>query len=221
MSKSMNAFRIPLGPAVEPGLNTNQLDMRTREALKMIHAIMPSTRVLTSGVLQKRLISEGGLFWLAFDLEESPQMPLFNAGPHPTGKRITSTLANLHSELLRLREEAEATVVRVGELASLAAELDSLPIDESRSALGELSPDELLLWKLIHRRNGEPLAIEFEDGLVNLPLPTLGTHLPEGHVRTIHFMSSTQENAKPSSRESGKYLSKLSEQNTPGHAHGP
>lgn len=187
MSKSMNAFRIPLGPASEPGLSSIQLEKRTREAQQMIHAMMPSCRFLTNGVLQERLTSENGLFWLSFDLEESPQMPLFNAGPHPTGKRITSTLANLYTELLRLREEAESSVIRVGELAMLAAELDMLPTHESHAALGELSTGDLQLWRLIHRRNGEVLAIEFEDGSVNLPLPTLGTHLSEGRVRTIRF----------------------------------
>ncbi len=60
MSKSMNAFRIPLGPASEPGLSPNQLDKRTREALQMVHAIMPSSRFLTSGVLQNRLTC---VFW--------------------------------------------------------------------------------------------------------------------------------------------------------------
>jgi len=187
MSKSMNAFRIPLGPAIEPGLSSIQLEKRTREAQQMIHAIMPSCRFLTNGVLQERLTSENGLFWLSFDLEESPQMPLFNAGPHPTGKRITSTLANLYTELLRLREEAVSSVIRVGELAMLAAELDMLPTHESHAALGELSTGDLQLWRLIHRRNGDVLAIEFEDGLVNLPLPILGTHLSEGRVRTIRF----------------------------------
>ena len=187
MSKLTNAFRIPLGPAGKPGLSQFQLNNRTKEALQMIHSVMPSTRFLTGGVLQTRLISEDGLFWLAFDLEESPQMPLFYAGPHPTGKRITSTLTNLYFDLLRLRDEAESTVIRVGELAVLAAELDSLPADESRAALGELSPDDLQLWKLIHRRKGKPLAIEFEEGTVNLPLPTLGAHIPENYVRTIRF----------------------------------
>lgn len=187
MSKSINAFRIPLGPAIEPGLSQDQLDRRTHEALHMVHAVMPSSRILTSGILQKRLTSENGLFWLAFDLEESPQMPLFNGGPHPTGKRITSTVANLYAELLRVREEAQSAVIRVGELAMLASELVSLPPKESRAALGDLSPDDLQLWKLIHRRNGEPLVIEFEDGSFNLLLPTLGAHIPEGHVRTIRF----------------------------------
>lgn len=187
MSKPMTAFRIPLGPATEPGLSSGQLEKRTREAQHIIHAVMPSSRVLTHGVLQKRLTSENGLFWLAFDLEESPQMPLFNSGPHPTGRRITSTLGNLYAELLRLREEAESAIIRVGELVILASELDALPADESRAALGALSPDDLQLWKLIHRRNGEPLAIEFEDRSVNLTLPTLGAHVPEEHVRTIRF----------------------------------
>lgn len=187
MSKSMNAFRIPLGPASEPGLSSIQLEKRTREAQQMIHAVMPSSRFLTNGVLQERLTSENGLFWLCFDLEESPQMPLFNAGPHPAGKRITSTLANLYTELLRLREEAESSVIRVGELAMLATELDLLPPDESHMALGELSTDDLQLWRLIHRRNGDVLAIEFDDGSVNLPLPTLGSHLSEGRIRTIRF----------------------------------
>lgn len=187
MSNLINAFKIPLGPATEPGLSTTQLKKRTEEALKMIHTIMPSTRLLTSSVLQKRLVSENGLFWLAFDLEESPQMPLFNGGLHPTGKRITSTLADLYSELLRLREEAESAVIRVGEMAMLATKLASLPVDESLTALGELSTDDLQLWRFIHRRNSEPLAIEFEDGSVNLPLPTLSEHFPEGGVRTIRF----------------------------------
>lgn len=187
MSKPMTAFRIPLGPATAPGLSTGQLEKRTREAQHMIHAVMPSSCILIHGVLQKRLTSENGLFWLAFDLQESPQMPLFNSGPHPSGRRITWTLGNLYAELLRLREEAESAIVRVGELAMLAAELDSLPANESRAALGELSPDDLQLWKLIHRRNGESLAIEFEDGSFNLPLPTLGANLSEGRVRTVRF----------------------------------
>ncbi len=114
-------------------------------------------------------------------------MPLFNGGPHPTGRRIRSTVANLYAELLRVREEAQSAVIRVGELAILASELVSLPPEESHAALGDLSPDDLQLWRLIHRRNGEPLVIEFEDGLVNLSLPTLAAHIPEEDVRTIKF----------------------------------
>ncbi len=187
MSNPMNAFRTPLGPAVEPGLSTSQLVKKTREAQQMIHAIMPSTRLLTSGVLQKRLTSENGLFWLGFDLEETPQMPLFNVGPHPSGKRITSTLSDLYNDLLHMRDEAESAVIRVGELAMLSTKLDSLPVDESRAALGELSTEDLKLWQLIHRRQGKSVEIEFEDGSVNLQLPTLGEHISEGHVRTIRF----------------------------------
>lgn len=187
MSKPINVFRVPLGPATEPGLSTMQLEKRSREARHMIRAIMPTTRSLMHSVLTERIISSNGLFWLAFDLEDSPQLPLFNRSSHPTGKRIASALTNLYAELARLREEAESSAIRVGELSVLASELDSLPVDEARVALGDLSADELQLWRLIHRRNGEQLAIEFEDGRVNLPLPTLGAIIPEGRVRKIQF----------------------------------
>lgn len=50
-----------------------------------------------------------------------------------------------------------------------------------------MSPDDLLLWKFIHRHKSEPLAIDFGDGSVNLALPTLGAHIAERHVRTLRF----------------------------------
>jgi hypothetical protein len=221
MSNPMNAFRTPLGPAVEPGLSTSQLVKKTLEAQQMIHAIMPSTRLLTSGVLQKRLTSENGLFWLGFDLEETPQMPLFNVGPHPSGKRITSSLANLYNDLLHMRDEAESAVIRVGELAMLATKLDSLPVDESRAALGELSAEDLKLWQLIHRRKGKSVEIEFEDGSVNLQLPTLGEHISKGHVRTIRFR--VKHISKRQAKLSGikEIRTILPERRTPPHAPAP
>jgi hypothetical protein len=187
MPNSINAFKVPLGPAGEPGLTNEQLKERHREVLKLVHAAMPSSRLLTGTLLKERIISENGLFYQAFDLVESRQMPLFDSADSRTGRRIATSISALYAELARLRDEASNAVIRIGELTLFAAELQSQPTDESRAMLDELSPEDLKLWRLTHSRKGKHLSIEFDDGNVILPLPRLQEHIAETSVRKIRF----------------------------------
>lgn len=187
MPHSINAFKVPLGPAGEPGLTNEQLEERHREVLKLVHAAMPSSRLLTGTLLKERIISENGLFYQAFDLVESQQMPLFDSADSRTGRRIATSISALYAELARLKDEASNAVIRIGELTLFAAELQSQPTDESRAMLDELSPEDLKLWRLTHSRKGKHLSIEFDDGNVILPLPRLQEHIAETSVRKIRF----------------------------------
>lgn len=111
------AFAVPLGPA-HPGLINEE--KRKQEARRIIRSVMPSTTSLIGAGLDERIMSDGRLIWLAFDLVESPQLSL--AFDRQKGKRTiqSSPIQRMIAELARLKDESETTTIRIGELEHLA-----------------------------------------------------------------------------------------------------
>ena len=182
-----NVFKVVVGPSGEPGMTDRQLKLRRHEIYQEIHAVMPSIRLLGQDQLTDRLVNDGQFFYLNFDLRESFQMSLFEQQRLPDGKRVAAVLSTLHGILDRLREEASNSVIRVGKLAMLSAEIGSRSDTHAREELAALSAPDLDLWHLMHRRAGKSVSIDFGDGDDKPPLPTLGLHVPEHQTRRISF----------------------------------
>lgn len=186
MADSIHVFSLPLGPA-QPGLNDRQITVRRNKVLSIVRATMPSTQYLANCILQERIVSDQGLLWLAFDLVETPQMQLLASGPQRGRKGLASALNGLYGELARLREEAEATVIRVGELTEFASRLQTMGGVELNSAIKDLSEQDWELWHLIHARKGKRVSIAFPTGNIGITMPLFPTHIPEKFPRKIRF----------------------------------
>ncbi len=186
MSESIHAFSIPLGPA-KPGLTDEQIKKRKGEAHRIVRATMPSTRHLMHCYLQERIISDQGLLWLAFDLVEAPQMQLLTAGSGRNARMVASAFNSLCMELARLRDEAEATAIRVGELAAISSRLVSLSGMNLSGVVDGLSEHDWELWRLIHSRKGQAVSIDFSTGSVGITMPLFPAHTSEGRERRIRF----------------------------------
>ena len=186
MAESIHVFSLPLGPA-QPGLNDRQITMRRNKALSIVRATMPSTQYLSNCILKERIVSDQGLLWLAFDLVETTQMQLLARGPQRGRKGLASALNGLYGELARLREDVEATVIRVGELAEFSSRLHILGGGELTSAIEDLSERDWELWRLIHARKGRRVSIDFPTGSVGITMPLFPTHISEKFPRKIRF----------------------------------
>lgn len=186
MSEAIHALSIPLGPA-KPGLTDAQIKKRKEEARRAVRATMPSSRHLMHCYLQERIVSDQGLLWLAFDLVETPQMQLLTAGHGRNARMLASAFNSLCMELSRLKEEAEATVIRVGELAAISSRLASLSRIDITGVVEELSEHDWELWRLIHSRKGQGVSIEFPSGRVGISMPLFPEHASEGQERRIRF----------------------------------
>ena len=199
MTESIRAFSLPLGPA-QPGLTNNQIVKRKGDAYRIVSAAMPSSKHLMTSVLQERIESDGRMLWLAFDLVETPQMQLVLTGPVKSAKKgLKSALNDLYADLARLKVEAEATVIRVGELEAFSARLGTLSTPELATAIDSLSENDWELWRLINARKGKRISIEFPfTGSVGITLPLFPTHIPEKQSRMIqfHVVSPTRDKAE-------------------------
>ena len=199
MTETIRAFSLPLGPA-QPGLTDNQMKNRKAEAHRIVRAAMPSSAHLMNSVLQERIESDGRMLWLAFDLIETPQMELMLTGkPDSLKHGLKSALGCLYAELERLREEAELTVIRVGELAEFSARLGTLSTQELANAIDSLSERDLNLWRLINSRKGKRISIVFPSaGSIGISMPLFPMFIPEKQPREIQFnvVTPTREKAE-------------------------
>lgn len=189
MTEPIHAFSIPLGPA-RPGLYDTQMQKRKAEVYRILQATMPSSRyLLANGVLQERTVSDGRLLWLEFDLVESPQLALpWDCRRGASSKGMASTLNGLYAELVRLKDEADSTVIRVGALKAFAARLETLSGTEFSGAIDSLSEQDWKLWRLIHARKGKPVSIEFPTvGTVGITMPLFASHIAERRQRRVRF----------------------------------
>ena len=136
----------------------------------------------------------------SFDLIETPQMHWLPACPVKGARSWqTSALSCLYSDLARLSEEPEATVIRVGKLEAFSARLLTLSAPELVSAIDNLSENDWDLWRLINARKEKPVSIEFPStGNVSISMPLLPTHIAERQYRRIQFrvVAPTRDKAK-------------------------
>ena len=184
MAEAIHVFSIPLGSAKQ-GLTNRQISLRKNKARAIVHATMPSSKYLTNSLLRERIISEGGLLWLAFDLVETRQIHLLSSDPRRGREWLASTLNSLHRDLERLKDEAENTVIHVGELTELVSRLSTMAGNELADTIEDLSEQNWALWKLIHARKGHLISIEFSTGGVGITMPLFPAHIAEKHHRHV------------------------------------
>lgn len=160
---------------------------RRSNVYQMIYATMPSTRFLVHSLLEERIVSEGDMLLLAFDLVETPQLQLFSAPSQRRENRFASKLREMLSELVRLKEEAETTVIRVAELTRFAAMLSEERASEFEGAVGQLSEQDAELWQLIIARRSKAISIRFADVVMDISLPLVYDYHLDHAVRKISF----------------------------------
>jgi hypothetical protein len=118
---------------------------------------------------------------------ESQQLSL-DFGAHTKRKKQTPSAAHrMHSEVERLREEAEGSIIRVGDLERLATSFSHADADQVRQVLESLSDHDQALWELVHSKRGKRIAISFEDREVGITMPMFPAYIAEDHLRHIRF----------------------------------
>lgn len=179
----MHAFRIALAPARD-GLTDSQLSDRRRKARSLATANMPSLYTSPAFCVKERLLSDDGHFWLAFDLEVSPQLTLELRQP---GKRLSSAATDfirLSTELSGLKTEALGFSIRVGEMAQMSAVLSRLG-DSADELVGQVLNEEGVTWKVAHEHAGKEVSIDFDGHMVTTQLPLIPFHMLETGTRQI------------------------------------
>lgn len=184
MPERIFAFAVPLGPA-HPGLIHEE--KRKQEARHIVRTMMPSTASLIGVGLEERIMSDGHLIWLAFDLVESPQLSL--AWDRQRGKRTIqpAPLQRLIAELARLQEDTETTTIRLGELEQLAQAISHVSTSEAQSLLTTLSDEDRRLWQLAHSKRGSRISLTFENREFGSTLPLFPVHVSDTKHRRIRF----------------------------------
>ena len=184
MPERIFAFAVPLGPA-HPGLIHEE--KRKQEARQIVRAMVPSTASLIGVGLEERIMSDGHLIWLAFDLVESPQLSLaFN---RQRGKRTIqpAPVQRLIAELARLQEDTETTTIRLGELEQLAQVISHVSTSEAQSLLSTLSEEDRRLWQLAHSKRGARVSVAFENRKIDFTLPLFPVYVSDTKHQRIRF----------------------------------
>lgn len=184
MPERIFAFAVALGPA-HPGLIHEE--KRKQEARQIVRALMPSTASLIGVGLEERIMSDGRLIWLGFDLVESPQLSL--AWDRQRGKRTIqpAPVQRMIAELARLQEDTETTTIRLGELEQLAQAISHVSTSEAQSLLSTLSDDDRRLWQLAHSKRGSRISLTFDNREIGFTLPMFPVHVSDTKHRRIRF----------------------------------
>jgi hypothetical protein len=176
LEKLNEVFSVPLC-AGQPGLNDRLLQERKNEAYKVIWACMPSARYLTNSYLEERIVSDGESIRLAFDLVASPQLNLFSPSiDHRHKKLFVSKLHDLYAEMQKLRDEAENTTIRIGELTDIATRLPVLGEEDLRETIEKISDQDINLWQFIFSSRRKMYSIRFSDKTLDPILPLFPDH---------------------------------------------
>lgn len=198
MMNSIHAFSIPLGIH---GQKFSQEDLEARKAAARneIAILIPATKHLTYSNLKEYMGFENGQIFLSFDLIESSQMHLdFGLG---NGKKSNpvSPLVRLRQDLLRLRESAEMSQIRVGELLERISGINT----SRENIIDSLDGDDLELWRYIHRNHSKSKLLRFPSHDISIQIPLLpyyqaepGTRLIRVTVKTLSSKKATFTNIK-------------------------
>ncbi|AXS79107.1 hypothetical protein [Dechloromonas sp. HYN0024] len=186
MTELIRAFSIPLC-AADPGPSDEQFAKRVVEAEKIVQATMPFATSLNESQLIRGLESKDGFLWRTFSLSETPQLSLDFDTQRKRNKKTPSVAHRMHSEIEQLREEAELSIIRVGDLERLATSLSHADTEQARQALENLSDHDQALWKLVHSKQGKRISISFEDREIGITMPMFQAYVAEDHLRHIRF----------------------------------
>ena len=178
------AFSVPLGPA-HPGLINEE--KRKQEARQIVRSLMPSTASLVGAGLEERIMSDGQLIWLAFDLVESPQLSLAFDRQRKNRAMQSSPIQRMIVELAKLKEDTETTAIRIGELENLAQAITHFSTHDAKSLLNTLSDDDRNLWQLAHTKPGSRISLKFQDRDIGFSLPMFPIHVSDTKQRRIRF----------------------------------
>lgn len=181
--ETIQAFRIALAPARD-GLTDSQLSDRRRKARSLATANMPSLYTSPAFRVKERLLSDDGHFWLAFDLEISPQLTLELREPGKRLSKAATDFIRLSTELSGLKTEALGFSVRVGEMAQMSAVLSCLG-DSAGELVGQILNEGGVTWKVAHEHAGKEVSIDFDGHMVTTQLPLIPLHMLEAGTRQI------------------------------------
>lgn len=186
MTEHIRAFSVPLC-AAHPGPSDEQLARRMVEAEKIVRATMPFAASLNESQLIRGVESKEGFLWRTFSLSESPQLSLDFVSQGKRKKQIPSAAHRMHSELERLRAEAEGSIIRVGDLEKLATSLAHTDADHVLQALENLPDHDQALWQLAHMKRGKRISISFEDRGIGINMPMFPAYIAEDRLINIRF----------------------------------
>ncbi|MFA6014361.1 MAG: hypothetical protein WC742_04775 [Gallionellaceae bacterium] len=159
-----------------------------------ITTLIPAVKHLLHYILKESVIADSNQLILAFDLIESPQLAIHFESD--SNSKRTSLLTRMLLEANAIRESAEYTQIKIGELTQL------MPANSSEVAahhsLTELDSEDEQLWQLMNLRRGQTLRLKFPDSDIIYLFPDLPVHIPETVTRTIRtrIMSISAEKAE-------------------------
>jgi len=184
MPQRLHAFSIPL-VICGKGIQRKKLDCRIEAARKEVAILLPASRYLMFSILEEELIFGKDQIWLSFDLVENYQMSIdFNEGTRKKGN-FDWILVKLHQELTMLKESAENSIIRVGELVERMSGLNPSNLENGNNILDHIDGDELLLWNCMNKNRGKLKHIRFTNNDVFIQIPLLQPYHPETGTRTI------------------------------------
>lgn len=180
------AFTIQLAPS-QPGLSDGKLEKRKNEAEAIVRATMPFAASLRDSELVRGLATKDGYLLRTFSLVEHPQLSLDFLAHGGKRKQTLSPAHRIHCELEKLKGEAEAAIIRVGELEKLAASFSEIGTDQARSALDNLPERDLALWRLANSKRGKRISISFEGTRIGISMPIFPVYIADDRLRRIRF----------------------------------
>ncbi|MDD2943869.1 MAG: hypothetical protein PHC51_12995 [bacterium] len=180
MTESIRVFSVMIGPPGSEYTN-EELDLRKKSILTEIITIIPSVKYLMGSTLSESIVVENNQLVLAFNLTESPQMEMC----FTTDKRQTrnSPLARMMFEAQKLRDAAEHSQIRIGELSHLASAISQ--DNQAAENLFDLSQDEKSLWQLMYTKRNKTLRLKFPDEDIIYQFPDIPVYFYETGTRFI------------------------------------
>lgn len=202
MTTSIHAFSIPLGIHVQK-FSQEELEARKAAVRNEIAILIPATKHLTYSILKEYMSVENDKAFLSFELIESPQMHLdFDHGEGKKNK-TPSPLVRLGQDLSRLKESAEITQIRVGELLERISGFTTASNAAPTNVFDDLDGDDLDLWKYLHKNHDKTKNIRFDSHDVAIQIPLLpyyqsesGTRLVRANVKSLTRTKASLTNIK-------------------------
>lgn len=188
MTESIRVFSVMIGPSGSE-YTKEELDRRRKSILTEIITLIPSVKYLMGAMLSESIIVENNQLVLAFNLTEPSQMEMC----FTTDKRQTrnSPLARMMFEAQKLRDAAEHSQIRIGELTHLASAISQ--DNQAADDLFDLNQDEKSLWQLMYAKRNKTLRLRFPDDDIIYQFPDIPVYFYETGTRfiraTVHRIS--------------------------------
>ncbi len=186
MPAYIQIFSIPLG-IFSSRFSPEELEARKKAAREEVAILVPASKQLFNSVLRESYLLKDGQLYLSFDLAEAKQLALDftqeNSGP----SKSTSTLARLSHDLMRLKESAEFTQIRIGKLIGriTTQNINVHNDDGSNCLLDNFDKDEFRLRQFAYAHNNRSKRVSIVDRDINFQIPLLPLYELAPTERTI------------------------------------